>query len=157
MAQQLLTDKEENVRKAAVYILTLLIALMSDKGKYAQVQEICLKILNDDSEDVINTANEVLLPTLAQWNFNFENPEFELFSKLLNKVENEKSLGAVCTIQSLLPYLVVKVADSNCLLKDTSTSHPPPAKSKFYIFVLKNNFLILNLRNSLKYFRARIL
>lgn len=130
IAKQLLQDREENVRKEAVNILALLIVLTSDKDKYAQILDLSLQILNDESTVVANAVKCVLCPVLAQWSFSLKTIQSDLFSKLLNKLKNNRSMCVINVIETLLPFLVMSVADSEFITKDLSRNFPPAGKSK---------------------------
>lgn len=130
IVQQLLQDKEESVRKAAINIVTLLIALISDEDKYGQILDICLKMLNDESEEVLKSLTHLLFPAVAQWSFALKRIQTDLFHKLLVKLKKDRSLQTIQVIEILLPYLIMTVANSQYLFQFTSKNHPSPTKSK---------------------------
>ncbi|KAL0270558.1 UNVERIFIED_CONTAM: hypothetical protein PYX00_007930 [Menopon gallinae] len=137
IAKQLLQDREENVRRGAVNILALLIVLTSDKEKFSQILDLSLQILNDESTAVTNAAKCVLYPALAQWSFSLKMVQSELFPKLLNKLKNERSLCVISVIETLLPFLIMTVADSECILKDLSRTVPPAGKRQEFCMLCK--------------------
>lgn len=126
----MLQDREESVRKAAVNIVALLIALISDEDKYSQILDICLQMLNDESLEVLKALKYLLYPALAQWSFSLKRIQSDLFHKLLSKAKKDKSECVINVIEILLPYLIMTVADSKYLSQFTSKNHPSPTKSE---------------------------
>lgn len=116
IAQQLLEDRDENIRKVAIKIVALLIALISGEDKYDQVSEMCFSVLNDESAEVIKIAKELLFPSLAQWSFSNKKILSGLLFKLLCKIKKEKNLNCMCIVENLLPFVVMTVASSEALL-----------------------------------------
>ena len=144
IAQQLLEDRDENIRKVAIKILALLIALISGEDKYDQVSEMCFLVLNDESAEVIKIAKELLFPSLAQWSFSNKKILSGLLFKLLCKIKKEKNLNCMCIVENLLPFVVMTVASSEVLLSNPDKNECLNIDSKinfiyeFYKFLVRH-------------------
>ncbi|KAJ8042040.1 hypothetical protein HOLleu_13006 [Holothuria leucospilota] len=128
MLQQLLEDKVEEVKIAAVKSLGMVFSLIEDADKYNQGLDLLLKTLHNSSEAVSAAAREVFLPAFASWAQELNRLETSLVTALVKRLElaamdlqrttgdsheNESMVELYCTsLQCLIPKLYVSILET---------------------------------------------
>lgn len=96
-----------------------------------QCEELALTALHDTSSMVVEIASSVLLPVLAQWALSLKRLHLNLLPRIISKVKSElksmqsqnspnkdyvneeKLMPSIGILQSILPYTVLCVADTD--------------------------------------------
>ncbi|XP_066257908.1 RAB11-binding protein RELCH homolog isoform X1 [Euwallacea similis] len=125
MLQQMLEDKEDEVREQIIRALTLLFCHCEDPDKYPQCEQLAFNTFKDASNSVFNVSVQVLFPVLAKWALQAGYLTSSLFKKLLHRLnehirnlesqsktnqEIDRIQRVLAVIDILLPFLVTSVA-----------------------------------------------
>eukprot|EP01112_Ceratiomyxa_fruticulosa_P021701 TRINITY_DN7733_c0_g2_i1.p1 TRINITY_DN7733_c0_g2~~TRINITY_DN7733_c0_g2_i1.p1 ORF type:complete len:1130 (+),score=246.13 TRINITY_DN7733_c0_g2_i1:74-3463(+) len=117
--QQMLDDKSPMVRAAVAKNLSLLVNLFDAEGeKYAQVEQLFLRLLYDVDGGVSNNAKLYLLSSLANWADILDTLHTRILTTLLNKMQEIVQKGEKMSDMYRVPDLDAKriAIISSCLV-----------------------------------------